>query len=78
FRFYSTEMVGNDEIKLLSINGVTPSKETIRTGEYPISSEFYAITAGTDNPNIQPFIDWILSAEGQAIVEKVGYVPVTK
>ena len=39
-------------------------------------SEFYAITAGTENQNVQKLIDWILSEEGQAIVEKVGYVPV--
>ena len=78
FRYYSTEMVGNDEIKLLAINGVEPTKETIRTDEYPIASEFYVITAGTDNPNVEKFIDWILSPQGQELVEKVGYVPVKK
>ncbi|WP_153731055.1 PstS family phosphate ABC transporter substrate-binding protein [Sporosarcina obsidiansis] len=78
FRYYSTEMVGNDEIKLLAINGVAPTKETIRADEYPISSEFYAITAGTDNPNVEKFIEWIVSPQGQKLVEKVGYVPVKK
>lgn len=76
FRFYSTEMVGNSEIKLLEINNVAPSKETIRTGTYPITSEFYIVTAGTENPNVDKFIDWVLSAEGQQLVEEVGYVPV--
>ena len=45
FRFYSTEMVENEQIKLLALNGVEPTKETIRSGEYPISSNFYAVTA---------------------------------
>lgn len=76
FRYYSTEMVGNEEIKLLSIDGVAPTKENIRNGTYPLTSEFYAVTAGTENPNVQVFIDWITSSEGQALVEKVGYVPV--
>ncbi|MFJ7734970.1 PstS family phosphate ABC transporter substrate-binding protein [Lysinibacillus sp. NPDC097287] len=76
FRYYSTEMVGNEEIKLLSIDGVAPTKENIRNGTYPLTSEFYAVTAGTENPNVQAFIDWIVSPEGQALVEKVGYVPV--
>ena len=76
FRFYSTEMVGNSQIKLLEINGVAPSKETIRTGTYPITSEFYIVTSGTENPNVDKFIDWVLSAEGQQLVEEVGYVPV--
>ncbi|WP_303968887.1 PstS family phosphate ABC transporter substrate-binding protein [Sporosarcina ureae] len=78
FRYYSTEMVGNDEIKLLAINGIEPNKETIRNEEYPISSEFYVVTAGTENPNVEKFIEWMLSSQGQELVEKVGYVPVKK
>ena len=76
FRFYSTEMVRNDKIKLITIDGVEPSIENIRSGEYPLASEFYAVTAGTENPNVQPFIDWILSEEGQKLVEDTGFVPV--
>jgi len=76
FRYYSTEMVHNKEIQLLSIDGIEPTKENIRNGTYPLTSEFYAVTTGTDNPNVQKFIDWIVSPEGQALVEKVGYVPV--
>ncbi|MFJ8235247.1 PstS family phosphate ABC transporter substrate-binding protein [Ureibacillus sp. NPDC094379] len=76
FRFYSTEMVRNDQIKLLKINGVEPTKETIRNDEYPISSEFYIVTAGTKNPNVEKLTEWVLSQQGQQLVEKVGYVPV--
>ena len=75
FRYYSTEMVKNEKIKLLSIDGVAPTKENIQNGTYPLVSEFYAITAGTENHNVQKLIDWILSEEGQVMVEKVGYVP---
>lgn len=78
FRYYSTEMVDNDEIKLLEVNGVAPTKENIRTNVYPIASEFYIVTAGTDNPNVAPLIEWILSEQGQALVEKVGYVPINE
>ncbi len=76
FRYYSTEMVQNKKIKLLSIDGVAPTKENIRNGTYPLVSEFYAVTAGTENENVQKLIDWIRTDEGQALVEKVGYVPV--
>lgn len=76
FRYYSTEMVKNKEIKLLPIDGIVPSTENIRNGTYPIASEFYAVTAGTDNPNVQKLLDWILSPQGQALVEKAGYVSV--
>ena len=76
FRYYSTEMVQNGAIKHLKINDVFPDKETIRSGEYPISAEFYAITAGSENPNIGPFIEWILSEQGQYLIEETGYVSV--
>ncbi|WP_139192783.1 PstS family phosphate ABC transporter substrate-binding protein [Anaerobacillus arseniciselenatis] len=75
FRYFSTDMIENDEIRHLKINGVPPSVETIRTGEYPLAAEFYAITAGSDNPNIDAFIEWILSPQGQYIIEETGYVP---
>lgn len=78
FRYYSTEMVENNQIRLLAIDGVEPTKETIRSGEYPLSSEFYVITAGSDNPHIYIFIDWILSEQGQSLVEKTGYVSIEK
>lgn len=76
FRYYSQEMVGNDQIKLLAIDGVPPTKETIRSEEYPITMEFYIVTAGSDNPNVEKLIDWVLSEQGQQLVEKVGYVPI--
>ncbi|MFC0469640.1 PstS family phosphate ABC transporter substrate-binding protein [Halalkalibacter kiskunsagensis] len=76
FRFFSTEMVQNGEVRYLEINGVYPNKETIRNDEYPITSEFYAITAGSDNPNIDVFLQWILSEQGQWLVEETGYVPI--
>ena len=84
FRFYSTEMVENDQIRLLALNGVEPTRETIRSGEYPISSNFFAITAAPigqpapeeSNEDLRAFLDWILSEQGQEIIEQTGYVGV--
>lgn len=76
FRFYATEMVQNGEIKLLEVNDVAPTKESILNGSYPLSSEFYAVTlASNDNPNVPVLIDWILSREGQTLIDRTGYVP---
>ncbi|CAM3488918.1 hypothetical protein EDM52_18940 [Brevibacillus invocatus] len=77
FRFFATEMVQNGNIRLLEVNGVLPSKATITDQSYPLSSEFYVITAGSQNPNVPKLIDWILSEQGQALVEKTGYTPLT-
>jgi phosphate transport system substrate-binding protein len=76
FLFYTAEMVKNKKIKLLSIDGVMPSRETIKSGKYIFSNTFYAITAGNEKENAKKFINWILSTEGQYLVEKTGYVPI--
>jgi len=76
FRYYSTEMTENNAIRLLSVNGVEPTKETVRSGEYPITNELFAVTAGSNNPHIKEFIDWILSEQGQEIIDKTGYIPI--
>ncbi|MBQ8184347.1 MAG: substrate-binding domain-containing protein [Lachnospiraceae bacterium] len=75
FRYYMDGIVGNQAVKMLSLNGVYPSAENIQNGNYPIISEFYAIyRADNANENIPALIDWILSEEGQTIIEESGYV----
>jgi phosphate transport system substrate-binding protein len=78
FLHYSTEMVNNDQIKLLAINGIFPSKETIQDGSYPFSENIYAVYIESDdkNENIEPFIDWILSRQGQTIISRTGYITI--
>ena len=75
FLFYATRMVQNDEIKLLAIDGVEPSRKSIQDGTYPMSDTFYAITLGNETGEMKAFIAWILSGEGQELVEKSGYTP---
>lgn len=76
FRYYVEGIVGNSCVKMLSINGVYPDKEHIENGEYPLSSNFYAVCRKDDeNANLRGLIDWILSDEGQEIIDKSGYVP---
>ena len=79
FRYYVEGIVDNGEIKMLSLNGYDPNKENIASGDYPIVDSFYAIyDKANDNPDIPVFIDWILSEEGQRIVEESGYVSVAQ
>lgn len=75
FRYYMDGIVGNEAVKMLSLNGVYPSAENIQNGSYPVIAQFYAIyRADNDNENIPMLIDWILSEEGQQIIEESGYV----
>jgi phosphate transport system substrate-binding protein len=76
FLFFTTKMVQNNKIKLLSINGIYPSIETIQANSYLYADEFYAITTSTENENVNKFIEWILSEQGQYLVKTTGYVPI--
>ena len=77
FRYYMDGIVGNDGVKMLSLNGVYPSAENIQNRSYPIVAQFYAIyRADNDNENIPVLVDWLLSQEGQALIEATGYVPI--
>jgi len=76
FLFFTTEMINSNEIKLLSIEGVSPTRETIQSDQYPFSGTFYAITTGNETENTHKFIEWILSNQGQYLIEKTGYVPI--
>lgn len=75
FRYYMDGIVENDAVKMISLNGVYPSAENIANRTYPIVAQFYAIyRADNDNPNIPVLIDWLLSDEGQTLIEETGYV----
>ena len=70
-------IVENDAVKMLSLNGVYPNAENIQNRSYPIVAQFYAIyRADNENENIPLLIDWLLSEEGQQLVEATGYVPI--
>ncbi|MDR1143719.1 MAG: substrate-binding domain-containing protein [Spirochaetaceae bacterium] len=91
FLFFATVMSPDDDIQILSANGIVPSGENIRNGTYPFSDMFYAVTLDPANPedsvepedpaarvrreNAQALIGWILSGEGQTLIEKSGYIP---
>ena len=75
FRCYMDGIVDNQKVKLISLNVVYPSPEHIRNGTYPVIVRFYAIyRADNDNENIPVLIDWLLSEEGQQIIQGCGYV----
>jgi phosphate transport system substrate-binding protein len=73
FLFYATGMVRNSGIKLLSIDGTYPARETIKNNEYPFVQTVYALSAGSETENVKKFIQWILSEQGQYIIEQTGY-----
>jgi len=77
--FYHTKvMYENENIRILQVDGVEPSRDSIMSGEYPLDTFYYAAVR-TDTPASHParqLIDYILSDEGQRLMGESGYVPV--
>ena len=61
-------------IKVLSLDGVLPTPEAIRNGVYPAILPILAVTLREklSNPKVSGYIDWMLSSQGQQLLEKCG------
>ncbi len=68
----------NDTVKALEIDGTAASVENIKNGSYKIARPFNIATKETVSEAAQVFIDYIMSAEGQAVIEKNGYIAVAE
>lgn len=66
----------NETVKAVKIDGVAPSAEAIKDGSYKIARPFNIATKDDLNDTAQDFVNYIMSAEGQAVVEENGYIAV--
>ncbi len=65
----------NETVKAVDIDGVAASVEAIKDGSYKISRPFNVVPNVSGlTPEAQDFLDFIMSAEGQAVVEENGYI----
>lgn len=69
----------NKDVKPLAVsfdgkNFVKPSVKAAKDKTYPVSRPLYYIYAGASESKVKPFVDYVLSAEGQKVVADVGYV----
>lgn len=55
---------------------VAPDLQTVQSGVYPLSRPLFLYVRNRPTGDTKAFVDWILSAEGQGVVSKVGYYPV--
>lgn len=77
FKFFLTGMLGREDapVKMLAIDGVSPTDENIRSGKYPFTTKLYAITLKSNTkPQLTAFLNWMQSPQGQQLAEKVGYI----
>lgn len=60
----------NKTVKTVTIDGASATVENIKSGQYKIARSFNIVTLATVSPETQDFINYILSQDGQAVVEK--------
>lgn len=68
----------NDSVKALEIDGAKASVANIKNGSYKVSRPFNIVTKDSLSPAAEEFKRFLVSADGQAIVEKNGYISVAK
>lgn len=66
----------NDTVKALTIDDVAATAENVKSGDYKVSRPFNIVTTDNLTDAAQDFIDFIMSADGQAVVEENGYIAV--
>ncbi|MBX7151040.1 phosphate ABC transporter substrate-binding protein [bacterium] len=66
---------GKDQVIHCRINGIEATEKNVRNDQYPIIRYLYLYTRQRPQNDVKSFIDWILTAEGQDIVKKSGYIP---
>lgn len=72
--YYASTMHQVPGVRLIKVEGIEPSNETIRLGEYPLVNPFFVVTNKQSSENALAIRDWLLTDDGQAFVEECGYV----
>jgi phosphate transport system substrate-binding protein len=70
----SAFVTGYPRLATVAVEGVQPSPEHIKDGTYPMARPLFLVTDGPPTGDAQRFVDYVLSAEGQELVAKHGYL----
>lgn len=71
---YDSASVQHESVKVLSIDGVSPSVKTIQDKTYPICRTLTLATKGEAAGDVKAFIDFATGEKGQAVVKNAGFV----
>lgn len=74
YLYYVDVLYQSGEIKVLSVDGVPPTPENLRSGRYPFATCYYAVYRQGDEI-AAAFAEWLQSDAGQRCVEQAGYIP---
>lgn len=66
----------SDDVKAISVNGTSPSEETISNGNYPLQRPFLFLIKGTPTGEVKNFIEWVKSPAGIEIIKEDKIIPI--
>jgi len=66
------------KVKDVTVDGIKCTRRTIQSGKYPLARELYMYTNGKPSGNTAKYIDFVLSKDGQKLVEEEGFVEILK
>jgi len=66
----------NERVKVITVENIMPSKETVNSDTYPLARPLFMYTNGEPTGAVKEFIDFVMSEEGQKLVEENGYISV--
>ena len=78
YYYYINKLYINEDIKVIKIDGISPDNENLISGKYPFTNSYCAVIR-SDEPEDSPYRalrDYLLTDEGQQIIEMAGYCPV--
>lgn len=76
--YYAKNMYTQPGLKFIAVDNVSPSNETINSREYEYVNPFYGIIPLDADPRAEAVLDWLLTEDGQKLLEDCGYVPIRK
>ena len=77
YYYYATTMYGNENIKFLAVDGVSPNHDTIKDESYPLITAYYIVTLkGTENTAVGKVKKAMLESKGQEIARNAGYIEI--
>lgn len=72
--YISLGSLDKSKVKALKVDDAEATTDNVKNGEYKVSRPFNIATKGDTTGVASDFIKFILSADGQAVVEKNGYI----
>ena len=79
YKYYIDRLYKNSNIKILKVNGIAPNDDNARNLSYPFAAPYNGVIRSADANGVGgKFLDWMLSDEGQRVITRAGYVPLSR